>query len=257
VALARPQFGYSTESQRTLGVDIVIAVDMSDSMTAEDFHPNRLAAARAAMREFVSERPSDNIGIVGFGSYAAMLCPMTPDVRTVMQFIDLIDFRQLGRETALGDALMLSVKKLEASEAKSKVVVLMTDGQNTAGETEPLKAAEIAAALGITVHTVGIGSDGTDLGRGGGFSALFGTRLSFDPEMLTRIAQMTGGTYHNATDEQRFAQVFEDIDALEKSRIEMETSRDFAEQFQLLVWGAVVLLALELLLGATWLRRLP
>lgn len=256
VAASRPQFGFSTERQRTLGVDIVLAVDMSDSMASRDFQPNRLAAARAAMREFVAARPSDNIGIVGFGTVAAMLCPMTPDYRTVMQFIDLIDFRQLGPETAIGDAIMLSVKKLERSRARSKVLVLMTDGRNTAGRNDPEKAAEIAAALGIIIHTVGIGSDGSPMQRGG-FAFASSQVADFDAALLDRLARMTGGRYHHATDNRKFTDVFREIDAMEKSRIELETSREYAERYPAFVWGALVLLVLDALLSATWLRRLP
>jgi Ca-activated chloride channel family protein len=244
-AMARPQHGIGTEKIRALGVDIILVADLSGSMSETDFHPNRLAVAKESMSQFVEGRPSDNIGMVAFADYAALVCPMTPQYQTVKQFIDRLDFRQFGEKTAIGDALALASKHLDKSQAKSKVAVLLTDGAQTAGETDPIKAAEVAAALGITIHTIGIGSE-----------RLF-TNLEFDPETLQKIADLTGGRYFHATNQQKFQEIFSEIDKMEKSRIEREINVDYDEKMEWFALPALLLLLLEILLARTWLRRLP
>lgn len=253
VALARPQFGFSQENVKTLGVDIILTVDLSDSMRTQDFRPNRLAVAKDSMKSFIEGRPSDNIGIVAFADIAAMLCPLTPEYDIALQFIDRLDFKILGQATALGDALMLSTKRLEGSPAKSKVIVLMTDGRRTAGQHDPLKAAEVAAALGLKVYTIGIGSDRP-------VSPLMGLapmESDFDEATLKAIAGRTGARYFHASDAEKFEDIFREIDTMEKTRIEREVNRDYEERMAWFAAAAAALLLLETLLAGTRLRRIP
>jgi len=249
---AQPQFGANSEVVRTLGVDIILVTDLSESMRFNDLRPNRLEVARQAMKDFVDGRPSDNIGIVAFATQVAMLCPLTPEYDIVRQFIDRLDFRILGEATAIGDGLMLAVRRLERSQAKSKVIVLLTDGKNTAGKADPEQAADVAKALGIIVHTIGIGSNG----RNEFFSMNVSTQ-EFDPEMLTFIAKQTGGRYYHATDSKKFSDIFSEIDQLEKTRLERTVNREFDEKMAWFIVPALAFVLIEGLLRGTRLRRLP
>jgi Ca-activated chloride channel family protein len=252
IALARPQYGFSRESVETLGVDIILAVDLSDTMQANDFQPNRLAVAKRAMQEFVAERPSDNFAIVGFGEIAALLCPLTPEFDIVTQFIDRLDFQVLGSATAMGDAILLACDQFEKSEAVSRVLILLTDGRNTAGRIEPLKAAEVAAALGVNIYTIGIGSNNRQ-------RSWFNLNMSaeFDPETLKGISDKTNGQYFHASDSEKFNQIFDEIDSMERTRRERVVNREYDEKMEWFIWPALVLLCLELLLVKTRLRSLP
>jgi len=252
VAMARPQFGFSSESVQSLGLDIALAVDLSDSMKETDLPPNRLAVAKETMLQFVQKRPSDNFALIGYADVAALLCPLTPEYDILAQFIDRLNFGVLGSSTALGDGLALAVRQLDRSDAKSKVVVLLTDGQNTSGQLDPLKAAELAAALEVRVYTIGIGSE---VASQSWFN--LSAMQQFDPETLKKIASMTGGRYFHATDANTFAEIFKEIDTLERTRRERVVNRDFNEQMALALWPAFFLLLAEFLLARTYLRRLP
>jgi Ca-activated chloride channel family protein len=252
LALARPQQGFTGEVQETIGLDIIIAVDISGSMRADDFRPNRLVAAQENVREFISKRPGDNFGLIGFGEFAAVLCPLTPDAKVFEDFVNRLRFDLLGSATAMGDAIGLAARQFELSEAESRVLLLMTDGANNAGQLDPVRATEAAATLGVRIYTIGIGSQQASRSF---FQQSF--VADFDPELLRKIAEMTGGRYFHASDAERFGRIFEEIDRLERTRREFETFQGHAERMAWFLWPAFGCLLLEILLTRTRLRTLP
>jgi Ca-activated chloride channel family protein len=261
VALARPQSGSTTTSVSTDGVDIVVALDRSGSMRAEDFRPrNRLEVAKHVVASFVRGRERDRIGLVAFAGLAATRCPLTLDHVMLERFLDEIDFApQEESGTALGMGLATAVGRLRASPAKSKVVVLVTDGRNNAGSIAPVTAAEAAAALGIRVHTIGVGSEGdAPFPNPGPFGPRYVMQpLDLDEPQLRHIASLTGGSYFRATQARALEEIFARIDALETSPIESRERILYAELFHLALMPAALLALLERSLAATRLRRLP
>jgi Ca-activated chloride channel family protein len=260
VALARPQLGTVERNVRTLGVDIVLAIDTSGSMQAMDLEPNRLEAAKAAATDFVSRRRYDRIAVVLFGESAALLCPPTFDHDAVKMFIAAIRDKIIkGGSTAIGSGLALATSKLKDSPAKSRVVVLLTDGVNNSGIISPLQAAEAAKALGVRVYTIGVGGDRETLARVRDEFGRITTRPfeGVDSATLTKIAEMTGGRYFQAKDNESLQSVYKEIDRLERTELEVDETADYEERF-LLLWGpALLLLGLETLLRALVLRRIP
>jgi Ca-activated chloride channel family protein len=261
VAIARPQTGAREETSSTHGVDIVIALDISGSMRAMDFEPDRLAVARRTVSEFIAGRPSDRIGLVTFAALATTRCPLTLDQAMLQQFLDAVDFAPPEEDgTALGMGLAAATNRLRKSQARSKVVVLVTDGRNNRGQIGPEAAAEAARALDVRVYTVGVGSEGmapvpVDDGR-------FGTRyvmqeLDLDEELLVSIADRTGGEYFRATDPEGLRVVFETIDELEKTEIESRVRVLYDEKFAHALLPALALLLLEGVFVTTRLRRVP
>jgi len=262
VSIARPQSGERLESVSTLGVDIVVSLDVSGSMRAEDFEPtNRLEVARRTVDRFIAGRPSDRMGLVAFGSLATTRCPLTQDHEMLRAFLEQVDFAPADQDgTAIGLGLATAVNRLRESTAKSKVVVLLTDGVNNAGQVGPQAAAEAAQALGVKVYTIGVGSDGPvplpiDLGPLG--RRTIRQVVELDEKLLQQIADLTGGRYFRATDPQALEQVFDTIDELEKSEIESRVRVLYSELFPWVLGPAAALLLLERLLRATRLRRLP
>jgi len=256
-ALARPQSGSSTETVTTHGVDIVIAMDVSYSMLAEDFKPlNRLEVARATVAEFINGRPTDRIGLVVFGSLAATRGPLTLDHDMLLQLLQEVRVGSPERSaTAMGMGLATAVNRLRHSDARSRVAVLMTDGLNNAGEIGPRAAAEAARALGIRVYTVGIGTEGPVQIPVDG--VIREVRMDLDEELLQDVAAATDGRYFRVTDADGMQETFEVIDALEKSRIESTVRVQYAELFPGFIGLGAVLLFLEWLLANTRLRRIP
>jgi len=262
ITLARPQAGERLESMSTLGVDIVVALDVSGSMRAEDFTPkNRLEVARRTVDRFVDGRPSDRIGLVVFAALATTRSPLTQDHEMLRTFLEQVEFAPPEHDgTAIGLGLATAVNRLRDSSAKSKVVVLVTDGVNNAGQIGPQAAAEAARALEVKVHTVGVGSEGrvpipVDLGPMGRRTIM--QEVELDEELLQEIADTTGGQYFRATDPEGLARVFETIDELEKTEIESQVRVLYSELFPLTLFPALLLLMLERLLVSTRLRRLP
>ncbi|MCB9834039.1 MAG: VWA domain-containing protein [Planctomycetes bacterium] len=286
VALARPQIGRKETLVRSEGIDIVLAIDGSGSMMAEDFGGSRtrLEHVSDVAREFIKKRVDDRLGIVTFGEYAYTRCPMTLDVGLVADFMErstkdwlqaldsyqrkkagLIDEPLTPRErdlegTAIGDGLLTAISRLEDSKAKSKVVVLLSDGAQTAGETSPADAAALAKRFGVKVYTIGAGSDRPSvvtlydrLGRKHKATQAF----LIDEATLKEIAETTGGRYFHADDRAALEAVYDEIDRLEKTEISSRNFREWDERFPPLVWLALALMAVEALLGATILRRLP
>ncbi len=259
-AVARPQTGATSESVLTEGIDIVLAIDISTSMLAEDLQPNRLEAAKAVATDFVNGRRNDRIGLVAFAGEAFTQAPLTLDYRVVTMLLGELDPSMIEDGTAVGMGLATAVKRLEASDAESKVIVLLTDGRSNRGEIGPLTAAQMAEALGVRVYTIGAGSRGTarvpvdDPFRGRVYATM---RVDIDEESLRQIAELTGGRYFRATDTESLASIWEEIDELERTEIEVENFTRFEERFPVVLSIGLVLLLLEVGLAQTVLRRLP
>lgn len=260
IAFARPQTGVTAENVATDGIDIVLVLDLSSSMLAEDLEPNRIGAAREAAASFVRRRPNDRIGLVVFAGEAFTQAPLTLDHRVVTTLIEELEVGVVEDGTAIGMGLATAVKRLDDSSAESKVIVLLTDGQNNRGSIDPPTAAQMAQALGVRVYAVGAGTRGAapmpvD-------DPLFGRRtvqvqVDIDDAALEGIASLTGGRYFRATDRESLERVYEEIDALETTAIEMTSFTRYGELFHLPLGAGLGLLLLEAALGRTVLRRLP
>lgn len=262
LALARPQTGAREETVHSEGVDIVVALDISGSMRCEDFRPlNRLGVAKRTVAEFVNGRENDRIGLVVFSAVATTRCPLTLDHGMLESFLDDVDFTaQEDDGTAIGLGLATAVNRLRSSPARSKVVVLVTDGRNNRGQIGPEAAAAAAAALGVRTYTVGVGSVGE--APYPVYDGTFGKRYvmlreDLDEPLLWKVAETTGGAYFRATDPEALRQVFAKIDSLEKTRIESRVRILYTEMFPLALVPAGLLFLLEALLSATRLRRIP
>jgi Ca-activated chloride channel family protein len=261
LAAARPQTGRSESSIRTEGIDIVLVLDTSGSMQAQDFQPNnRLHVAKEVVKEFISKRRRDRIGLVVFSAQALSQCPLTLDYDVLLTLVDRVDFGMLEDGTAIGVALATACNRLKDSQAKSRIVVLLTDGQNNTGMISPATAADIAKTLDIKTYTIGVGSRGT-----APFPVddpLFGRRLvpmqvDLDEETLGEIARTTGGRYFRATDAEELAKIYDDIDRLEKTEIETRTFTSYTDKYLLFALPALILLVAELALGESVLREVP
>ena len=260
VAFARPQTGVTAENVATDGIDIVLALDLSSSMLAEDLEPNRIGAARQAAANFVRRRPNDRIGLVVFAGEAFTQAPLTLDHRVVTTLIEELEVGIIDDGTAIGMGLATAVRRLSDSRAESKVIVLLTDGRNNRGSIDPATAAQMAQALGVRIYAVGAGTRGSapvpvD-------DPLFGRRtvamqVDIDDEALAEMASLTGGRYFRATDRQSLERVYEEIDALETTAIEMTSFTRYGELFHLPLGAGLGLLLLEVALGRTVLRRAP
>jgi len=258
---ARPQTGRSTYKTHAEGVDIMLVLDASGSMQAQDFKPkNRLHVAKEVVKEFVAKRQHDRIGLVAFAAQAVTQCPLTLDYTMLEKLIDEVDIGMLDDGTAIGVALATAANRLKNSEAKSRIVILLTDGQNNAGAVDPPTAARVAASLDIKVYTIGVGTRGQApmpvddpvFGR-----RLVSVQVDLDEETLQEIAGITGGHYFRATDRDELEKIYETIDEMEKTKIEAETYVSYTERFAWFVLPALGLIVLELALGQTALRELP
>ena len=260
VALARPQTGITTENVLTEGIDIVMVLDVSSSMLAEDLEPNRLEAAKFVGADFVSGRRNDRIGLVAFAGQAFTQAPLTFDYDVVQSLLGELEIGMIEDGTAVGMGLATAVKRLQASPAESKVVVLLTDGRSNRGEIGPVTAAQMAEALGIRVYTIGAGSQGTarvpvqDPLGGVRYANM---RVDIDEPTLQSVAELTGGRYFRATDTESLQQIYSEIDELERTEIEVENFTQFEEQFPLPLGLGFLFLMTELALTQTVLRRLP
>jgi Ca-activated chloride channel family protein len=261
VALARPQSGAQLSRVSTFGVDIVIALDVSHSMKAEDFPGNRLEEAKRVVQRFINGRPADRIGLVVFAGLAVTRCPLTLDQAMLRQFVNEIDFAPREQDgTALGMGLASAVNRLRKSDALSKVIVLVTDGRNNRGQIGPAAAAEAARALGVRVYTVGVGTEGeapirVDYGALGQRTLM--QRVDLDEDLLREIARTTDGRYFRATDADSLGEVFATIDELEKSEIAADVRVLYSELFPWVLLPGLFVLLLERWLAGTRLRRIP
>jgi len=240
VALARPQSSMSHEKVETEGIDIIIALDISGSMLAEDFKPNRLKAAKSVAMDFVSERHNDRIGLVVYSGESFTQCPLTIDHDVLLNLFKEIKNGMIEDGTAIGDGLATAVNRLKDSKAKSKVVILLTDGQQTTGSIPPLTAGEIAKKFNIRVYTIGVGTIGEAPYP---FKDLFGVThyqnipVKIDEKTLKGIADITGGAYFRATDNKKLEEIYEEIDQMEKTKINVTQYRKKTEKF--LSWAAL------------------
>ncbi len=259
IVIARPQSSNKFQSSTTEGIDIIIALDMSGTMLAEDLKPNRVEAAKEVGVEFISGRATDNIGLVVFAGESYTQCPLTNDHASLINLFKDVEYGMIEDGTAIGLGLANSVNRLKDSKAKSKVVILLTDGTNNTGAVAPETAAEIAKSFGIRVYTVGVGTEGMAPYP---FKTPMGTRyqnvpVEIDEEVLKSIAQTTGGSYFRATDNTKLRSIYTEIDKMEKTKLNVnEYSRKSEEYFPYLI-AAIILLMSEMLLRNTVLRRLP
>ncbi len=249
--LARPQFGRVERKSYAEGIDIMLLLDVSGSMRTEDFSPNRLEAAKEVLKEFVAGRRGDRIGLVVFGATAATLVPLTLDYVVVQKFIDKVQFGIVDeRATAIGMGIATALKKLESSKAKSKVIVLLTDGENNAGNVDPLAAADAAKALKVRIYTIGVGTD-LEQARQGLFAGMFPAEAGLDEKTLKAIAEKTGGLYFHATSNEKLREIYRQIDKLEKTRVQSTQFDRFDELAPKFILAALLLLALEQVVAAT------
>ena len=260
VAFARPQTGVTAENVTTEGIDIVLALDLSTSMLAEDLEPNRIEAAKAVAADFVEGRRNDRIGLVVFAGDAFTQVPLTLDYGIVTTVLGELETGILEDGTAIGMGLATAVKRLQDSSAESKVVVLLTDGQNNRGEIDPVTAAQLAAALDIRIYAVGAGTRG--VARVPVDDPLFGRRyaqmrVDIDEPTLQETADLTDGRYFRATDRESLEAIWAEIDALETTEIEVEQFTRYGELFHLPLAAGLVLLVLEMALARTVLRKIP
>ena len=260
VAMARPQLGQSHGTRKTDGLDIMLVVDTSQSMQALDFVANgkrvtRLEVVQNVLKDFVASRPDDRLGLVVFGTHAFAQAPLTLDHDVLLRYIEGARIGMAGEATAIGDAIGVAVNRLKDLKAKSKVVILLTDGSNSAGRIDPVQAASAAKAMGVKVYTVGIGSNGPVPIR-----TEFGIReviYELDEKSLKKIADTTGARYFSASDTQTLQEVYRAIDKLETHQVEVQVYHTFDEQFGWFVSLALTLLFMELTLRTTRWRRVP
>lgn len=259
VALARPQSSISRQDVSVEGIDIVVTLDISSSMLAEDFQPNRLEAAKSIASDFVNGRPNDRIGLVAFSGEAFTQCPLTTDKNILTELFRQLKSGMIEDGTAIGDGLATAVNRLRESDAISKVIILLTDGENNRGNIDPLTAGEIAKKMGVRVYTIGVGTRGMAPYP---FKTPFGTQyqnveVKIDEKLLQDIAHMTGGQYFRATNNSTLRDIYAQIDKLEKSRIDVSEFHNRIDEFRPLVLIALLLLFLEMLLSLTVFRHQP
>jgi Ca-activated chloride channel family protein len=265
VALARPQFTESETKIKASGIDIVVAIDLSGSMEAEDFEikgerVNRLQMAKDVLKKFIDRRPGDRIGLVAFAGKAYIASPPTLDHDFLEQNLERLQLHMIEEGTAIGSGLSAAVNRLRELQSKSKIVILMTDGQNNAGKVPPLTAAEAAQALGTKVYTIGVGTQGTAPMP---MMDVFGRKVyrpvpvDIDEKTLREIAGKTGGKYYRADNAETLRKIYDEIDTLEKSEVEVTKYVNVKELFHWLVLPGIGLLLLEMVLGHTVWRRLP
>ena len=258
IALARPQTSSKEEKIKTEGIDLVMVMDVSGSMLAEDFKPNRIEAAKRLGLEFVSGRPDDRIGLVVFAGESFTQCPITTDQVVLKNLMAEIKSGLIEDGTAIGMGLATAVNRLKESEAKSKVVILLTDGMNNAGFIAPLTAAEIAMKFNIRTYTIGIGTHGTapypiQMPYGVQYQEI---EVNIDEELLQQVAQMTNGKYFRATGNQQLEKIYEEIDQMEKTLIDRFVIQRHSEEFLTYAFFAGLLLVSEIFLKNTIFRSL-
>ena len=260
LGLARPQGGVMQQQVMSEGVDIALVIDTSESMRAMDFNLGRDAATRLqvvkkVVDDFIDRRVNDRIGLVVFGEEALIQCPHTTDYGVLKQTLASVKRGMAGGNTAIGNALGMAVTSLKELPGNSRIVVLLTDGENTTGILDPIQAARAAATYGIKVYTIGVGSKGRAR-----FQTPFGIEyqeVSLDEDTLKAIAEATGGRYFRATDTEGLERIYALIDELEKTKVEVREYTDYEELYPLLLWPALLLLIVDVFLRTTWLRTLP
>ena len=260
VALARPQDVEQNVRTNTEGIDIMLAIDVSGSMLARDFKPDRITAAKEVAGSFIADRYGDRIGLVAFAGEAFTQSPLTTDQSTLQTLLARIRSGLIEDGTAIGNGLATAINRLRESEAKSKVIILLTDGVNNRGEIAPLTAAEIAKAQGIRVYTIGVGTEGMapypaiDMF---GNLTFVNQKVEIDEKVLKAISDMTGGKYFRATDKAKLKAIYDEINQLEKSKVEVTEHVSYHELYLAWVLAALGLLLTEFLLANLVLKRIP
>jgi len=264
-ALAGPRSALKESKVQTEGIDIVLAVDVSGSMLAEDFElkgkrQNRLSVVKEVVKDFISARKNDRIGLVAFAGRAYTVCPLTLDYSWLLKNLERVDVGIIEDGTAIGSGIASSLNRLKATEAKSKIIILLTDGVNNAGEILPQTAAQAAQALGIKVYTIGAGTKGFAPYPVKGFfgnTVYRSVKIEIDEDILKDIASKTKARYYRAVDAESLKNIYQQIDRLEKTPVEDKGYSEYKELFFLFLIPAVLLLFLEIILSNTVLRKLP
>ncbi|MGM9745391.1 MAG: VWA domain-containing protein [Paludibacteraceae bacterium] len=259
MVVARPQLSNNFQTETAEGIDIMVALDVSGTMLAEDLKPNRLQAAKKVATEFIAGRPNDNIGLVVFSGESFTQCPLTSDHSALINLFNSVEYGMIEDGTAIGLGLANAVSRIKDSEAKSKVIILLTDGSNNAGDVAPRTAAEIAQSFGVRVYTIGVGTRGMAPYP---FQTPYGIQyqnipVDIDESMLREIADMTGGTYFRATDNSKLKAIYEEIDQMEKTKLRVNQYSKKSEEYLPFLLAAFVLLIFELVVRHTVLRSLP
>ncbi len=259
VTVARPQSNDSYRTETTEGIDIMLSLDISGTMLAEDLKPNRLEAAKDVAVEFISDRPNDNIGLVVFAGESFTQCPLTVDHTALINLFKTVEYGMIEDGTAIGLGLANAVNRIKDSKAKSKVVILLTDGSNNRGDVSPVTAAEIAKSFGVRVYTIGVGKQGMARYP---FQTPVGVQyqnipVEIDEDVLKEIAQMTGGSYFRATDNSKLRSIYEEIDQLEKTKLNVHEYSKRNEEYGKYLFLAFVLLLCAELIRYLFLRHLP
>lgn len=261
VILCRPQTHNKWISSNVEGTDIVIALDMSTSMLAQDFTPDRFGAAKEVAAKFVQGRETDNIGLVVFAGECFTQTPMTNDKTILLNSINSLEMGMLEDGTAIGDGLATAINRIVDGKAKSKSIILLTDGSNNTGLVAPETAADIAREKGIKVYTIGVGSNGSALSPVGinyyGKIEYDYLKVTIDEKTLKSIADKTGGRYYRATDNQALENIFSEIDALEKTTLDVKNYRNVEDDYMLWAWLLLAFVGIDLLLRNTLLRTMP
>ncbi|MDP3981602.1 MAG: VWA domain-containing protein [Chlamydiota bacterium] len=265
MAMMRPQKGIEETKIETEGIDIMLVIDISGSMMAEDFivngeRKNRLEAVKNVVRDFIKKRQGDRIGLVVFAGSAYMQCPLTLDYGVLLQFLDRIDIGMIEDGTAIGDGIATALTRLRKLESKSKIIILLTDGVNNAGNVDPNTAADLAKTIAVRVYTIGAGSKGRVPFPARDF---FGNKvyqwavIDLDEQLLTSIAKETNAAYFRATDTKRLGEVYDEINRLEKTKIEINAYMEYRELFIPFIITAMILLLFEILLRQTRFKTIP
>lgn len=260
VALARPQSSEDKQNVNAEGIDIVMALDISGSMLARDFQPDRLTAAKDIGSKFIIERPTDRIGLVVFAGESFTQSPLTTDHVSLVNLMNQIQMGMIEDGTAIGNGLATAVNRLKESESPSKVVILLTDGVNNSGQIDPMTAAQIAQDYGIRVYTIGVGTEGmapSPAFDSWGRLVFQMAKVEIDEKMLTTIADQTGGRYFRATDNTKLAEIYAEINQLEKVKVEVENFVKYSEVYHFWLLLAIGLLVVELLSRYIFLRQIP
>ncbi len=259
IAIARPRSSSKMDKIDTEGIDIVLAMDVSTSMLARDFTPDRISAAKDIAIEFISQRPSDRIGIVVFAAESYTQCPLTTDRATLINLMKEIQTGLIEDGTAIGNGLATAVARMQGSDAKSRVVILLTDGVNNRGEITPQTAADIAKTYGIRVYTIGVGANGTapyPVITPWGVQ-MQDVEVEIDEDLLKGIAETTGGRYFRATDNTKLSEIYSEINKMEKARTTIDSFPVYKELFMDFALVALICLLLEVVFNAFILKRLP
>jgi Ca-activated chloride channel family protein len=259
LALTRPQSSKSRQDITVEGIDIVLAMDISGSMLAMDFKPNRIEASKKVASEFIDGRPNDRIGLVIFSGEAFSQCPLTTDHGVLKSLFEEVKSGMIEDGTAIGDGLATALNRLRGSKAISKVIILLTDGVSNMGSIDPLSSAEIAKLYGVRIYTIGVGTTGmapypvqTPFGI-----EVMQQETKIDEPLLNQISKMTDGKYFRATSNTKLRQVYQEIDKLEKSKIDVTEFHKKKEEFFILAWIALLLVTLEVVLRNTYFRNTP